>query len=254
MLRAITRAVSRNIAKCELTFRCRELISYERAVRQHDEYCGLLRYRGVEVVTLGASDRYPDCCFVEDTAVVIDELAIIASMGAASRRGEITDAEKVLSQHREIARVSPPATIDGGDVVRAGKRIFVGLSRRTNAEGVEALTRLARPFDYSIVPVHVSGSLHLTTACSVIDDETVILNSRWVDASPFEGMRVLHVAEDEPWAANTMRVAGAVCVEAGATQTADLIHRHHADIEVLNISEFRKAEGSLSCLSIIFSA
>lgn len=252
-LKAITRAVSRHIARCELTFRQRECVDYEKAVRQHQAYCDLLTARDAHVQILEASDEHPDCCFVEDTAVVLDELAVVVRMGAPSRRGEIDAVEKVLSERREVVRMTPPATLDGGDVVRLGKRLFVGRSRRTNRAGVEFLARVVRPFGYEVTPVSVAGSLHLTTACSALDDETVLLNPRWIDVEPFARCWTLQVPEDEPWAANTLRVGETICVEACAPRTLELVGRHCADVAVLDISEFRKAEGSLSCLSILFN-
>jgi dimethylargininase len=253
MLKAITRAVSRNITNCELTFRRRECVDYEEAVRQHGAYRELLRRRGAEVFDLEAGDDTPDCCFVADTAVVLDEVAVIASPGAESRRGEVAAVEKILSLHRETVRITPPALLDGGDVLILGKQIFVGRSRRTNAEGIGALADIARPFGYGVTPVMVRGSLHLTTACSALNEETVLLNPLWIDAAPFTRHWVLEVPAGEPWAASTLRVgADCVCVEAGAPRTLELVARHCADVEVLDISEFRKAEGSLPCLSILF--
>lgn len=252
MLKAITRGVSRRIARCELTFRQREPVDYERAVRQHAAYCEILSRHCAEVIQLEASDANPDCCFVADTAVVLDELAVIASMGAVSRRGETSAVEKIVSAHREVARITHPATLDGGDVVIVGKQIFVGRSTRTNPEGINALARIARPYGYDVTPVAVTGSLHLTTACSMLDEETVLLNPRWIDVAPFARLWVLPVPEDEPWATNTVRVGNTICVEAGAPRTLQLVGQQCANVEALDISEFRKAEGSLSCLSILF--
>ena len=254
MWKFITREVSPRIADCQLTYRRREPVNYERAAGQHAEYCALLRHRGAEVLTLPACEEFPDCCFVEDAGVLLDEILIVPRMGAASRRGETREVEKLFARTREVARMCAPATLDGGDVLldTASRRLFVGLSRRTNAAGVEALANFTRPFGYRVTPIEVMGSLHLTTACSLIDEETVILNSHWVDERPFAGMRILRAFEDEPWAANTLRAGAAVCVEAGAPRTAELVSRQHPDIEVLDISEFRKAEGSLTCLSLIY--
>jgi dimethylargininase len=253
MLKAITRAVSRNIGSCELTFRQRERVDYEEAVRQHQGYCDLLRRRGAEVITLEACDENPDCCFVADAAVILEEVAIIASPGAASRRGEVAAVEEILGLHREVARIHQPATLDGGDVLIIGKRIFVGSSMRTNAQGIETLARITRPFGYTVTPVSVTRSLHLTTACSALNEETVLLNPLWIDRDAFARQWVLEVPEEEPWAAATMRVgASCVCVEAGAPRTLEMVGKHCGDVEVLDISEFRKAEGSIPCLSILF--
>ncbi len=252
MLRAITHVVSPAIGRCELTYLEREPINFNLAARQHEEYCGLLAYCGAEVTKLSASLAYPDCSFVEDTAIVLDEVAIITSMGAASRRSETLAIETELAKRREIAHIQLPATIEGGDVLRMGRKVFVGLSSRTNAEGFAELARILKPLGYDAVPVHVKSSLHLTTACSSIDDETVLLNPRWADAAPFEDFKLVHTPKDEPWAANTVRIGNAICLEANFPRTIELVQKFHSRIEVLDISEFRKAEAGLSCLSIIF--
>jgi dimethylargininase len=252
LLKAITRAVSRSISRCELTYVRRECVDYGRAVGQHAAYLDLLRRRGARVIELAAAEECPDCCFVADAAVVLDEVAVVASMGAPSRRAEVAAVEEVVSSLRHVSRVELPATLDGGDVLRVGKRLFVGRSGRTNREGAEALARAVRPFGYEVTPVAVRGSLHLTTACSALDEETLLINPRWIDAAPFARHWVLEVPGDEPWAASTVRVGGAVCVEAGAPRTLELVARHCPEVEVLDISEFRKAEGSLPCLSILF--
>lgn len=252
VFRAITRGVSRNIAACELTYRSREAIDYEKASIQLEHYCELLGSWGVDLMPVPASDSYPDCVFVQDTAVVLDEVCVIASMGATARIGEASEVERLISPIREVRRIRSPATLDGGDVVQFGKRLFVGLSTRTNARGIAALGHIVEPFGYTVVPVAVNGGLHLTTGCGIVNDETVLLNPRWLDASAFKGLRQLHVSEEEPWSANTIRVGDAICVEEGAPRTVDLVLPYAGSVETLDISEFRKAEGSLSCLSLIF--
>ncbi len=249
---AITRGVSRKISHCELTYRSREAIDYDKAALQLGRYCELLQKWGVALLPLMASDSYPDCCFVQDTAVVLDEICVIASMGAPARHGEVFVVEKLIEPFRIIRRIYPPATLDGGDVVQFGNRLFVGLSTRTNARGIAALSQIVEMFGYTVVPVAVNGGLHLTTGCGIVNDETVLLNPRWLDASAFKNLRQLHVPDDEPWAANTIRVAQSVCIEAGAPRTVDLVQPYAGSIDTLDISEFRKAEGSLSCLSLIF--
>jgi dimethylargininase len=250
--KAITRGVSSNMDACELTYRSRDNIDLNKAVLQLERYNELLRTWGVDLLTMPASNSYPDCCFVQDTAVVLDEICVIASMGAVTRQGEVSEVERLVSPLRKIRRILPPATLDGGDVVQIGRRLFVGLSTRTNARGIAALERIVQPFGYTIVPTQVYGGLHLTTGCGVINDETVLLNPRWLDAQAFRGLRQLHVPEDEPWAANTIRVDNAVCLEERAPRTLELIQPFAKRIDTLEISEFRKAEGSLSCLSLIF--
>lgn len=250
--RAITRGVSRRIAACQLTYRPREEVDYEKATSQLERYCELLRKWNVDLLPLTASDSYPDCCFVQDTAVVLDEVCVIASMGAPARLGEVSEVEKLVAPFRKIRRIFAPATLDGGDVVQFGKRLFVGLSTRTNARGIAALAGIVEAFGYAVVPVAVNGGLHLTTGCGIVNDETVLLNPRWLDASAFKGLRQLHVSQEEPWAANTIRVEDAVCLEEGVPRTRELVEPYVGSIDTVDISEFRKAEGSLSCLSLIF--
>ena len=145
MLRALTHKVSPKIAECEVTFIDRSPIDLQLAVRQHDHYCDVLKNLGVLVKELSENESYPDSCFVEDTAIVVDELAIICSMGVSSRRGETRLIERELSEYREIAHISLPATIEGGDVLRIGNKIFIGQSSRTNLEGIEELARILEP-------------------------------------------------------------------------------------------------------------
>jgi dimethylargininase len=246
-------AVSRNINDCQLTYCQREKIDYDKACAQLEAYRQLLRALNVDLLELDATDSHPDCCFVQDTAVVLDEICVIASMGAPSRAQETLAAERLLAQYRPTRRMLPPATLDGGDVVQMGRRLFVGVSTRTNARGIARLDELVQPFGYIVVPVKISGALHLTTGCGIVDDETVILNPRWLDANAFKGIRQLHVSEDEPWAANTVRVGSTVCVEQQAPRTIDLLQKYVSNIATLDISEFHKAEGSLSCLSLLFN-
>jgi len=252
MLTAITHIVSPRINCCELTFIEREPIDYELAARQHEAYCGLLKYCGAEVLKLSANASCPDCCFVEDTAIALDELAIITSMGTAARRAETHLIESVLKDYRTLSHIRAPATIEGGDVLRVGKKVYVGLSGRTNQAGAAELKRILSPFGYDVKTVRVKGSLHLKTACSAITDEILLLNPRWADEDLFAGFRILRTPEAEPWAANTLRVGDVVCLGAAFPQTIELAQKYHDKVEVLDMSELSKAEGGLTCLSLIF--
>ena len=254
MLRAITHKVSPNISKCELTFVDRSPIDFELAKRQHEGYCAALERLGVAVTVLSENESYPDCCFVEDTAIVVDELAVICSMGAASRRGETKLIERELSKYRNIAHVSLPATIDGGDVLTIGKKIFVGLSGRTNAQAVEQLARILRPFEYYVAPVNTTGSLHFKSACTAIDDETLFVNPDWVDLDEFKDFKLIHTPPDEPASANVLRIGKTVCVQVGFPRAAELIASVVDQVEVIDTSELRKAEAGLTCSSIIFES
>src|SRR5262245_30329144 len=165
---AITHVPSPNIQRCELTYLARTTLDYDRAIRQHTEYCEMLRQCGVAVITLDVNRDLPDCVFVEDTAIVLDEVAVLASMGTESRRPEPAGIEPELRKYRELHRIELPATIEGGDVVRVGRTLLVGLSSRTNAAGVKALEDIVRGHGYRVVPVPVRQCLHLKTACCAL--------------------------------------------------------------------------------------
>ena len=254
MLRALTHTVSPGIAQCELTFIDRSSIDVELAVRQHDDYCAVLDGLGVSVENLCVNESYPDACFVEDTAIVVDELAIICSMGVASRRGETLGIERALSKYREIARISLPATIEGGDALRIGKRIFVGQSSRTNIQGVKELAKLLEPIGYEVVPVRTRGSLHFKSACTAIDDETLFVNPDWVELDALRGFNLVHTPAEEPWSANVLRVGKTVCLQAGFPRALELLKGVADRMEIIDISELRKAEAGLTCSSIIFES
>ena len=252
MLIGITRAVSPAIADCELTFLEREPIDYTRAARQHNDYCDALRELGVKVIELPSDASQPDCCFVEDTAIVTDEIAVIANPGAASRRGEIPVIERELRRHRKLAHIKSPSTIDGGDVLQIGKRIFVGLSSRTNPKGVEELARIFEPYGYNVSPVEIKGGLHLKSACTALDNETLLVNPQLLAPERFAGFNLLFVSEDEPWAANALRVADTLCLQEDSPKTAEIVRRVCGRIKLIDMSELRKAEAGLTCSSIIF--
>ena len=254
MLRALTHKVSPRIAECQLTFVDRSPIDLRTAERQHEHYCDVLRKLGVVVSELSENESYPDSCFVEDTAIVVDELAIICSMGVPSRRGETGLIERELSRHRDVAHISLPATIEGGDVLRIGRRIFVGESSRTNREGVEELARLLEPSGYRVARVRTKGSLHLKSACTAIDEETLFVNPDWVELDALGGFKLAYTPAEEPWSANILRVGTTVCVQAGFPRAAELVASVAERVKTIDMSELRKAEAGLTCSSIIFDS
>ena len=251
---ALTRDVSPALAACELTFRPRESIDVPRAVAQHAAYCRRLEELGLEVLRLPADPRQPDCCFVEDTAVVLDEVAVLAHPGAPARRGEVAVVASALEQHRPLARVPWPARLDGGDVLVVGRRIFVGSSARTDAAGAQALRSIVADFGYEVVPVGVTACLHLKSAVTAIDEGAVLANPDWVDLAPLDGIDVVRVPIDEPGAANVLRVAGCVLAHAGFPRTIDLLAARGMDVRPIDVSEFLKAEAGVTCKSLVFRA
>ena len=203
---ALTHVVSPNIDQCELSFLERSSINYERAVEQHKHYCELLGNCGLEVIELSMNRSFPDSTFIEDTAVVVDELAIMASMEVESRRGETPGVESVLGYYRDIQHIQLPATLEGGDVLRIEKKMFVGISQRTNIAGFETIKEILEPFGYEVIPVAINGCLHLKSACVAVDDRTLLVNPHWLDLQPLSGFRIIPVPEDEPAAVNSLRI------------------------------------------------
>ncbi len=252
MLTAITHAVPPSINRCELSFIDRVEIDYQKAVRQHNEYLNALARCGLNVRELTVNLDFPDGCFVEDTAVVVDEIAVITNPGAPSRRGETAALERELKKYRETARISPAATLEGGDVLRVGKKIFVGLSQRTNAAGIRELARILDPYGYSVTAVEMKGCLHLKSACTALDDHTLLANREWIDLAPLEGFRIVAVAEDEHEAANSLAVKDVILLPDGFPKTRESIERLGFKVHALDISEFLKAEAGLTCSSLIF--
>jgi dimethylargininase len=248
------RGVPPTIERCELTYRGWEPIDFGRAVAQHSAYAALLRTLGLEVIELPPDPAFPDCCFVEDTAVVLDEAALMAMPGASSRRGEIAAVEATLERFRPLERTPFPATLEGGDVLRVGHRLFVGRSPRTNEAGIARLAAVAEPLGYRVQSVTVTGCLHLKSAVTALDDERLLANPAWVDTTPFNGLGVVRVALEEPGAANVLRVGGLVVAHPGFPRTLDRLSSLGYAVRPLDISEFLKAEAALTCKSLLFRA
>jgi dimethylargininase len=222
---------------------------------QHVDYCKALERAGAQVVTLEASSDLPDSVFVEDTAIILDELAILTRPGAPSRQSEPAYVEPELARYRRLERILPPGTLDGGDVLRVDRTLFVGVSTRTNAEGIKQLEQIAQPLGYTVISVHVTGSLHLKTACTALDATTVLLNPDWIDPEPFKDFERIQVAADEPFGAAVLPIAGSLIANAAFLRTLDLIasHRQSTGVRLIpvNISEFNKAEAGVTCLSLL---
>lgn len=242
---------------CELTFMARTAIAADVLQRQHAAYRTALAEAGAEVIVLDAIESLPDSVFVEDAAVVLDEIAILTRPGTASRQPEpdaIADA--LRQQRRGIARIVAPGTLEGGDVLRVDRTLYVGLTTRTNRDGIEQLAALVKPHGYAVVAVDTPGSLHLKTACTVLDDETLLANPAWVDLAPFHDFRILAVDADEPFAANVLPVGDVRIVNAAFPRTRALVEAYCATAGLqaiaVDIGEFGKAEAGLTCLSLIF--
>jgi dimethylargininase len=252
MIVALTREPAGSLDACELTYREREPIDAEAAARQHRNYREALRACGASLITLPSVEGLPDSVFVEDAAIVLEEVAVLTRPGALSRRGEVGLIEPEVARLRPVVRIEPPATLEGGDVLRLGRRLYVGLSPRTNAEGIEGLRRLVAPHGYEVVRVEPRGCLHLKTGCSGLDDSTVLVNPEWVDTEVFRGLEVLAVDAAEPWAANVLSVTGSICVSDAFPRTAAMLSARGYDVRTVGVSEFAKAEGGMTCMSLLF--
>ena len=253
MLLALTRAVPPSIDRCELTHLARAPIDYARAVREHDLYERCLEELGCRVERLPDTPDLPDSVFVEDTAVVFREIAVIAWPGAASRRPEVESVTAALGQYRKLAFIQPPATLDGGDVLVAGKNVFVGIGGRTNADGARQLAQILAPSGRRVVPVEVRGCLHLKSAVTVAADGLLLINPAWVEGTAFPGFEWVEVDPLEPQAANVLRVGDRVLCAAESPLTRQRLQALGVATMTVPAGELAKAEGGLTCGTVILS-
>lgn len=251
---AITRLVSPSLADCQLSFVSRTPIDVERARAQHRAYCRALAAAGCSVVELAAEQDMPDAVFVEDTAVVVEELAVMTRTGAESRRGEGATIAPVLARFRPLASIEAPGTIDGGDVLRIGRRVFVGQSARSNADGIAQLRALLQPHGYSVEGVTTRGCLHLKSAVTLVADGTLLVQPAWVDPQVFSGCRVITVDAGEEHAANALRIGDSVVYPDCFPRTQATLEAAGIRVLALDVSELQKAEGAVTCCSIVFDA
>lgn len=254
MLTAITRAVSPAIIHCELSFVDRQKIDLARAREQHQAYEMLLAKLGARVISLPAEPDLPDSVFVEDPAIVLDEIAVMLPLGTESRRREGPSLARELSKYRTLSYVELPGTLEGGDVLRIGRKLFVGLSKRSNAEGIRQLAEIVKPHAYEVISVPVSGCLHLKSAVTWIRDTTLLANRAWFDTTPFAGYDWIDVHPREPHAANALSLNGTVIFPTSFPRTRARIGSLDFPLTPLDISELQKAESGLTCSSLLFES
>lgn len=248
---ALTRDVSPAIGQCELSHLERTPIDYGLALAQHAAYEQQLMELGCRVHRLPSDDTMPDAVFIEDTAVVVPEVAVITRPGAPSRRGETTVVEAALAAYRPVATLAAPATLDGGDVLRIGRVLYVGVSARSNRDGIAQLARHLAPWEYRVLPVETRDCLHLKTAATVAAPGIVVVNPAWVDGEVFGSAELVEVDPAEPFAANVLRVGGATICAAAFPRTLRRIEAAGVSVRPVEVSEFAKAEGGVTCCSII---
>ena len=251
MLVAITRDVSPRFNECEITHIDRSPIDVNVAQSQHHGYVQALKELGCAVLELPAEADLPDSVFVEDTAIVLPEVALITRPGADSRKPETESIARALRPYRELVFIESPATVDGGDVLVVGKNIYVGMSTRSNPAAVHQMNNLLDKFGYAAQGVEMHDCLHLKTAVTRVDDETLLINRKWVDLENFEGFDLIDVDESEPFAANCLPVNDSIIFPVAFPKTAAKLEAHGYRIKPVVVDELAKAEGAVTCCSLI---
>jgi dimethylargininase len=248
---AITRAVSPSIGQCELAYLERQPIDAARAEAQHRCYERCLEELGLRVISLPAEPDLPDAVFVEDPVVALDEVAVMARLGAESRRPEAESLARAIAPYRTLSWMREPGTLDGGDVLRIGRTLFVGQTPRTNGAGIEQLREATEPFGYRVQPVEVRGCLHLKSGCSALGEDTVLICRDWVDAEVFHDYQLVDVAPGESWAANALTIGTAVVMPEGFPGTRRAIEGLGWEVCAIDVSELMKAEAGVTCCSVL---
>jgi dimethylargininase len=251
---ALTRAVSPEFDRCELTHLERQPIDLELARDQHRRYEECLIRLGCELLRLPPEPDLPDSVFVEDTAIVLDEVAVITRPGAASRRAEIAAVAEVLATHRELFWIEAPATLDGGDVLRFGRTLWVGLSGRSSEAGIATLQTYLARFGYRVEAAPLTGCLHLKSAVTLVGPETLLVNPRWVDPLVFGPFDRIEVDPEEPHAANALLVGDVVVYPSSHRRTRERLERRGLRVAAVDVTEIAKAEGGVTCCSLIFES
>jgi dimethylargininase len=249
---AMTRGVSATIDACELTHLTRSPIDVALAREQHAAYESALASLGCEIRRIPPDDRHPDAVFIEDTAIVLDELAMITRPGAESRRGELDAVTAVLGEYRTLVRIEAAATIDGGDVLQLDDVLYVGRTLRTSDEGIAQLRRSIAPYGYRVVAVDVDGCLHLKSAVTRVGVDALLMNRRWISPSIFDGWRIIDVDDAEPAAANALLIGDSVIFPEELPRTRRKLEAEGIEVIAVPAGELAKAEGGVTCCSLIF--
>src|SRR5262245_40275199 len=248
---AFTREVSTSIDRCELTHLHRQPIDLDRARRQHRAFEAALTAQGCEVHRLPDAPNLPDAVFVQDVAIVFDEVAVVARPGAESRRPEAESVARALAAHRPLRWIEPPGTLEGGDIVCIGRDVYVGRTQRTNAAAIQQLGTILRRLAYTVHEVSVTGCLHLQTAATPVADHVLLVNRQWIDPTVFGQVEVIDVEADEPFGANAFRVGDEVIYPAAFPRTSDRLAARGIRVVTVDVSELAKAEAGVTCCCIL---
>lgn len=252
MLIAITRQVSPAIGNCELTHLERQVINVDFARSQHHEYEQALAMLGCNVHSLPAEVDLPDSVFVEDIAIVLDEVAIITRPGVDSRKPERESIAKALNPYRKLFYIKAPGTVDGGDVLLVKKTLYGGLSSRSNPSAIEQMQFFLDAYGYLLKSVNVTGCLHLKSAVTQVAEDTLLINPDWIDKKDFDDMRFIEIDPSEPYAANALMIDGTVIYPSDYPKTQERLEAAGVHLLCVDASELAKAEGAVTCCSLIF--
>jgi dimethylargininase len=249
---AITREVSRELGNCQLTHLSRQAIDVNLARTQHRQYETALEALGCRVVRLAEEAALADSVFVEDTAIVVDQLAIITRPGAASRRPETASIGEALAPYRKLFYLESPATLDGGDVLRVGRNLYIGMSSRSNQASILQVKNILEPYGYSVTGVEVEGCLHLKSAVTQVGEDCLLMNPRMLDQRIFADLKIIEVDPAEELAANALLINDHIIYPAGFPRTQERLRVAGIALRVVEVSELMKAEGAVTCCSLIF--
>lgn len=251
---AITREISPRFNECEITHIERTPIDLEIARTQHSGYVNTLKQLGCEVLELPAEANLPDSVFVEDAAFILPHAAVITRPGADSRKPETESIIQALSPHIALLYIHEPATLDGGDVLVVGKKIFVGISTRSNQKAIDQLNDLLKEDGYKVIGVQLHDCLHLKSAVTCVDDETLLINNNWVDIGRFEDYELIEVDQSEPYAANCLPIGDTIIYPTAFPKTEAKLKAHGYKIVSVEVGELAKAEGAVTCCSLILES
>ena len=248
---AITRKISPRFNECEVTHIERTPIDLNVARAQHQEYVHALAALGCQVIELPEEPDLPDSVFVEDTAFILPEVAVITRPGADSRKPETESIIRALSSYRPLVHVTEPGTVDGGDVLVLGKNIYIGNSTRSNTDAVHQIQQMLDHYGYTVTAVDMHDCLHLKTALTKVDEKTLLINPNWVDTSHFKGFDWIEVDSAEPFAANCLPVGDGIIFPTAFPKTSKKLEARGYKIQAANVAELAKAEGAVTCCSLI---
>ena len=251
---AVTRELTAAIGNCELTFLHRSAIDFALAQQQHRDYQSALSSLGCEVVVVPAPPGLADSVFIEDTALVLDNIAVMLRPGVASRQLEVAGVAEVLRQFKPLRAIEPPGTIDGGDLLRVDNRIFAGLSTRSNQSGIQQLRDIVSDFGMTVETVETTKCLHLKSAVSEVAPGTLLINTDWISSSAFKDFELIPVDKEETHAANALRIGENLIYPSSFPRTMDVLMNRGIDVIPVDLTELQKAEGAVTCCSLIFPA